>query len=132
MPRVQDAIPSLDCRAWKGRSNPLFLSALRFAPESRPGERDQIERQRNLVPVGDEPCARRLRIGRDRAPEQSEARQGQQRKDDPRDGGGLRGFQSGLGEAVDLAHALNRYRIDPQSSDTTSIRPSRIALMKAR
>jgi hypothetical protein len=26
MPRVQDAIPSLDCRAWKGCSNPLFLS----------------------------------------------------------------------------------------------------------
>src|SRR6202142_1951340 len=35
MPRVQDAIPSLDCRAWKGRSNPLLLSALRFAQESR-------------------------------------------------------------------------------------------------
>ena len=35
MPRVQDAIPSLACRAWKGRSNPLLLSALRFAPESR-------------------------------------------------------------------------------------------------
>src|ERR1700691_129076 len=35
MPRVQDAIPSLDCRAWKGRSNPLLLSTLRFAPESR-------------------------------------------------------------------------------------------------
>src|SRR6516225_3063104 len=26
MPRVQDAITSLDCRAWKGCSNPLFLS----------------------------------------------------------------------------------------------------------
>jgi hypothetical protein len=37
MPRVQDALPSLDCRAWKGRSNPLLLSALRFAPESRSG-----------------------------------------------------------------------------------------------
>src|ERR1700722_12753081 len=35
MPRVQDALPSLDCRGWKGRSNPLLLSALRFAPESR-------------------------------------------------------------------------------------------------
>src|SRR4029077_14062714 len=35
MPRVQDAIPSLDCRAWKGHSNPLLLSTLRFAPESR-------------------------------------------------------------------------------------------------
>ena len=35
MPRVQDAIPSLDCRAWKGRSNPLLLNALRFATESR-------------------------------------------------------------------------------------------------
>src|ERR1700722_20373003 len=35
MPRVQDALPSLDCRAWKGRSNPLLLSALRFPPESR-------------------------------------------------------------------------------------------------
>src|SRR5579863_4183664 len=35
MPRVQDAIPSLACRAWKGCSNPLLLSALRFAPESR-------------------------------------------------------------------------------------------------
>src|SRR5271166_6892217 len=38
MPRVQDAIPSLDCRAWKGRSNLLLLSALRFAPESRGAE----------------------------------------------------------------------------------------------
>ena len=35
MPRVQDALPSLDCRAWKGRSNPLLLNPLRFAPESR-------------------------------------------------------------------------------------------------
>ena len=35
MPRVQDAIPSLDCRARKRRSNPFFLTALRFAPESR-------------------------------------------------------------------------------------------------
>jgi transposase len=35
MPRVQDAIPSLDCRAWKGHSNPLLLTPLRFAPESR-------------------------------------------------------------------------------------------------
>ena len=60
--------------------------------------------------VGGEPCARRLRLGGDRAPEQSEARQGQQRKDDARDGGGLRGFQSGLGETVDLAHALNSSR----------------------
>src|SRR6202042_3633638 len=33
---VHPIIPSLDCRAWKGRSNPLLLSALRFAPESRP------------------------------------------------------------------------------------------------
>src|SRR3984957_18464051 len=40
MPRVQDALPSLDCRAWKGRSNPLLLSALRFAPESRPAVMD--------------------------------------------------------------------------------------------
>ena len=29
-----DAIPSFACRAWKGRSNPLLLTALRFAPES--------------------------------------------------------------------------------------------------
>jgi hypothetical protein len=35
MPRVQDAIPNLGCRAWKGHSNPLLLSALRFAQESR-------------------------------------------------------------------------------------------------
>src|ERR1700722_2980254 len=35
MPRVQDAIPSLDRRARKGHSNPLLLSTLRFAPESR-------------------------------------------------------------------------------------------------
>src|SRR4029077_13581278 len=35
MPRVQDALPSLDCRAWKGRSNPLLLNPLRFAQESR-------------------------------------------------------------------------------------------------
>jgi len=35
MPRVQDAIPSLACRAWKGRPNPLLLTSLRFAPESR-------------------------------------------------------------------------------------------------
>jgi hypothetical protein len=31
----QDPIPSLACRAWKGRSNPLLLKRLRFAPESR-------------------------------------------------------------------------------------------------
>jgi hypothetical protein len=43
MPRVQDAIPSLDCRAWKGRSNPLLLSTLRFTPETR---LDQKECQR--------------------------------------------------------------------------------------
>src|ERR1700723_855588 len=43
MPRVQDAIPSLDCRAWKGHSNPLLLSTLRFAPESREGlSRQQV------------------------------------------------------------------------------------------
>src|SRR5271156_2075537 len=35
MPRVQDAIPSLACRAWKGCANPLLLTSLRFAPESR-------------------------------------------------------------------------------------------------
>src|SRR5208282_700935 len=35
MPRVQDPVPSLACRAWKGRSNLLLLSALRFAPEFR-------------------------------------------------------------------------------------------------
>ena len=35
MPRVQDAIPSLAGRAWKGRPNPLLLTSLRFAPESR-------------------------------------------------------------------------------------------------
>jgi hypothetical protein len=29
MPRVQDAIPILGCRAWKGHSNPLLLSRLR-------------------------------------------------------------------------------------------------------
>jgi hypothetical protein len=42
MPRVQDAIPSLDCRAWKGRPNPLLLSALRFAPESREAARSMM------------------------------------------------------------------------------------------
>ena len=42
MPRVQDAIPSLDCRAWKGRSNPLLLSTLRFAPESRPDHKFKV------------------------------------------------------------------------------------------
>src|SRR5580658_826653 len=35
MPRVQDAIPSLACRAWKRCPNPLLLTSLRFAPESR-------------------------------------------------------------------------------------------------
>jgi hypothetical protein len=46
MPRVQDALPSLDCRAWKGRSNPLLLSALRFAPQSRTHEFpvDQVDK----------------------------------------------------------------------------------------
>ena len=83
-----------------------------------PANGNQIERQRNLARVGGEPRARRLRIGGDRAPEQSEARQGQQRKDDARDGGGLRGFQSGIGETVDLAHALN-------SSGGRSNRPKR-------
>jgi Bifunctional DNA primase/polymerase, N-terminal len=37
--RTGNAIPSLTCRAWKGRSNPLLLTALRFAPESRHRER---------------------------------------------------------------------------------------------
>src|ERR1700722_11176885 len=49
MPRVQDALPSLDCRAWKGRSNPLLLSTLRFAPESRGSGKilvDQAARRR--------------------------------------------------------------------------------------
>src|SRR5271170_6437271 len=45
MPRVQDAIPSLDCRAWKGRSNPLLLTALRFAPESRGRDKSLMERR---------------------------------------------------------------------------------------
>ena len=36
MSRVQDALPSLDCRSLtKGHSNPLLLNPLRFAPESR-------------------------------------------------------------------------------------------------
>src|SRR4029077_19797112 len=42
MPRVQYAIPSLDCRAWKGHSNPLLLSTLRFAPESRGSQRRRL------------------------------------------------------------------------------------------
>src|ERR1022692_2003032 len=49
MPRVQDAIPCLDCRAWKGRSNPLLLTALRFAPESRQrvhGQEPDMRRKR--------------------------------------------------------------------------------------
>ncbi len=73
------------------------------------GERQQIERELNDARVRGDPRARGLRIGGDRAPKQSEARQGQQRKDDAGDGGGLRGFQSGLGEAVDLAHTLNSF-----------------------
>ena len=35
---------------------------------------DEVERQRNLAGVGGEPPARRLRIGGNRAPQQSEAR----------------------------------------------------------
>ncbi len=100
---------------------PEVVSALWFEPreqqtglkpidvagqKSDPGEGNEIERQRNLVRAGGEPCARCSGIGGDSAPEQSEAGEGQQRKDDARYGRGLRGFQSGLGETVDLAHAL--------------------------
>src|SRR5665811_187231 len=35
MPRLQDAIPGLARRAWQGRSNPLLLTPLHLAPESR-------------------------------------------------------------------------------------------------
>jgi hypothetical protein len=50
-PRVQDAIPSLNCRAWKGCSNLLFLTALRFAPESRePGKNSVRDHVRGPVP----------------------------------------------------------------------------------
>ena len=35
MPRLQDAIPSLTLPSLKERSNPLLLTPLRFAPESR-------------------------------------------------------------------------------------------------
>jgi hypothetical protein len=35
MPRLQDAIAGLARRAWQGRSNPLLLTPLHFAPESR-------------------------------------------------------------------------------------------------
>src|SRR6476659_2889328 len=60
MPRVQDAIPSLDCRAWKGRSNPLLLSALRFAPESRiavcnPKVSKRTKQQDLIITKWDEP-----------------------------------------------------------------------------
>ena len=33
MPRVQDATASLACRAWKGCSNPLLATSLRFVPD---------------------------------------------------------------------------------------------------
>src|SRR5271167_2260073 len=59
MPRVQDAIPSLDCRAWKGRSNLLFLSALRFAPESRGGAR--VAAMREKIKAGGHVSPYRLR-----------------------------------------------------------------------
>jgi hypothetical protein len=40
MPRLQDAIPGLARRAWQGRSNPLLLTPLHLAPESRQLVRD--------------------------------------------------------------------------------------------
>ena len=41
---------AFDCRAWKGRSNPLLLSALRFAPESRaPHQGSGLGRDRRAV-----------------------------------------------------------------------------------
>src|ERR1700722_6198924 len=61
MPRVQDALPSLDCRAWKGRSNPLLLSALRFAPESRLGAKGPATRRQGPAgQVEDRDFPRRL------------------------------------------------------------------------
>ena len=35
MPRVQDSIPSLACRAWKGRPNPLLLNPVVLRSRSR-------------------------------------------------------------------------------------------------
>lgn len=48
-----------------------------------PGERDQIECQRDLARVCCDPRARRLRFGGDRSPVQPETGQGQQGKSDP-------------------------------------------------
>jgi hypothetical protein len=46
-------LPSLDCRAWKGHSNPLLLSTLRFAPESRAVMGDLVkDRPRKQIGIG--------------------------------------------------------------------------------
>src|SRR5271167_3976806 len=61
-PIVEDAIPSLDCRAWKGRSNPLLLSALHFAPESRrrlPCRRAVKNRSSSRAQASDSPRPRK-------------------------------------------------------------------------
>ena len=42
--------PRLDCRAWKGRPNPLLLSSLRFAPESRDPADCEWRDRRSLPP----------------------------------------------------------------------------------
>ena len=51
MPRVQDAIPSLAGRAWKGRPNPLLLTSLRFAPESRSPFSADLSEQLSMTPA---------------------------------------------------------------------------------
>jgi hypothetical protein len=49
MPRLQDAIAGLARRAWQGRSNPLLLTPLHFAPESRLQTSSVSERSRSAI-----------------------------------------------------------------------------------
>ena len=50
MPPVQDAIPSLAGRAWKGRPTPLLLTSLRFARESGGCSKGWVyERRKSLL-----------------------------------------------------------------------------------
>ncbi len=93
------------------------------------GERNKAERQGDLRGVGGEPPSRRLRIGRNRAPQQSEARQGRQRKSDARDCGGPRGSQSRIGETFGAALSSGDLSNRPNRDCSGLIfGPSRIAL----
>ena len=73
--------------------------------------------------VGGEPGAGLQRVGRNGAPKQPEDREHEKGKDDARDGGGLRGFQTRAGESAILRHRHKSLLL--QRSRSLKRRPTR-------